>query len=98
MSKSLFKNLVEAFCNINNNNQFFLTSCSKQQFNKSSEFATWKSIGQGAGGILVDFVCHPTNPNIVWVVSDLTGIFKSIDGGVRIISTTKYVILPLIPN
>ncbi len=42
----------------------------------------WETIGQGGGGNIVDVVTHPTDPNIVWVVTDLTGIFKSIDGGI----------------
>ena len=43
---------------------------------------TWQAIGQGGGGALVDVITHPTNPDIVWVETDLTGIFKSTDGGV----------------
>ena len=43
--------------------------------------ADWKVVGQGGGGDLVDVVCHPTDSNIVWIVTDLTGIFKSNDGG-----------------
>lgn len=42
----------------------------------------WETIGQGGGGNIVDVVCHPEDPNIVWVVTDLTGIFRSTDGGV----------------
>ena len=42
----------------------------------------WRAVGQGGGGVIVDVICHPTDPNIVWVETDLTGIFKSIDGGV----------------
>jgi photosystem II stability/assembly factor-like uncharacterized protein len=43
--------------------------------------ANWTVIGQGGGGVLVDVVSHPTDSNIVWVLTDLTGIFKSTDGG-----------------
>ncbi len=42
----------------------------------------WTVVGQGGGGVMVDVICHPTDTNIVWVVTDLTGIFKSTDGGV----------------
>ena len=41
----------------------------------------WETLGQGGGGNIVDVVCHPTDPSIVWVVTDLTGIFRSTDGG-----------------
>ncbi len=41
----------------------------------------WVILGQGGGGALVEAVTHPTDSNIVWVVTDLTGIFKSTDGG-----------------
>ncbi|MCF6269799.1 MAG: hypothetical protein L3J41_08820 [Melioribacteraceae bacterium] len=44
--------------------------------------ADWSVVGQGGGGVLVDVICHPTDSNVVWVVTDLTGIFKSTDGGV----------------
>jgi len=43
---------------------------------------TWQAVGQGGGGALVDVITHPSNPDIVWVETDLTGIFKSTDGGV----------------
>jgi photosystem II stability/assembly factor-like uncharacterized protein len=46
------------------------------------EEAQWLAVGQGGGGALVDVVTHPTDSNIVWVVTDLTGIFKSTDSGV----------------
>lgn len=42
----------------------------------------WVALGQGGGGALVDLVPHPSDSNIVWVVTDLTGIFKSTDGGI----------------
>ncbi len=44
-------------------------------------YSDWTTIGQGGGGNIVDVVCHPTDPNIVWVVTDLTGLFRSLDGG-----------------
>jgi photosystem II stability/assembly factor-like uncharacterized protein len=47
----------------------------------SSADTDWKIIGQGGGGNIVDVVCHPTDPDVLWVVTDLTGIFKSTDGG-----------------
>lgn len=46
-----------------------------------SGYTDWRRIGPGGGGVIVDVICHPTNPNIVWVETDLTGIFKSTDGG-----------------
>lgn len=42
----------------------------------------WEVVGQGGGGVIIDVVTHPTDPNIVWTVTDLTGIFRSKDGGV----------------
>ena len=45
-------------------------------------YKDWGAVGQGGGGNIVDVICHPTDPNIVWVVTDLTGIFRSMDGGV----------------
>ncbi len=50
--------------------------------NNQNSKPNWKTIGQGGGGNIVDVVCHPTDSNIVWVVTDLTGIFKSKDGGI----------------
>ncbi|MCF6269880.1 MAG: hypothetical protein L3J41_09225 [Melioribacteraceae bacterium] len=41
----------------------------------------WEVIGVGGGGTITDVVTHPTDPNIVWVETDLTGIFRSTDGG-----------------
>jgi len=43
--------------------------------------ANWKVVGQGGGGVIVDVVVHPSDPDIVWIETDLTGIFKSRDGG-----------------
>lgn len=43
--------------------------------------SNWVRVGQGGGGNIVDVVCHPTNPDILWIVTDLTGIFRSVDGG-----------------
>jgi photosystem II stability/assembly factor-like uncharacterized protein len=48
---------------------------------KSDFQSEWISVGQGGGGNIVDVVCHPTNPKILWIVTDLTGIFRSVDGG-----------------
>ncbi|MGH8478341.1 MAG: LamG-like jellyroll fold domain-containing protein [Gammaproteobacteria bacterium] len=42
----------------------------------------WKSMDPGGGGGIVDLLVHPSDPSIVWAVSDLSGIFKSTDGGV----------------
>lgn len=42
----------------------------------------WRAVGHGGGGNIVDVVTHPTDPEIVWAVTDLTGLFKSGDGGV----------------
>ena len=58
-------------------------SCSseKEVKNASKIEAKWQPVGQGGGGAIVDVVTHPTDSNIVWVLTDLTGIFKSTDGG-----------------
>jgi photosystem II stability/assembly factor-like uncharacterized protein len=45
-------------------------------------YTDWTVFGFGGGGSMSDILCHPTNPNIVWVLTDLTGIFRSTDGGV----------------
>ncbi|MGQ0591844.1 MAG: NEW3 domain-containing protein, partial [Gammaproteobacteria bacterium] len=42
----------------------------------------WKGMDPGGGGGVVDVLVHPSDPSIVWAVSDLSGIFKSADGGV----------------
>ena len=44
-------------------------------------YTDWQRVGPGGGGNIVDVICHPTDPDIVWVETDLTGIFKSTDGG-----------------
>jgi photosystem II stability/assembly factor-like uncharacterized protein len=44
-------------------------------------YSDWVTVGQGGGGAIVDVVCHPADSNIVWVLTDLTGIFKSSDDG-----------------
>jgi photosystem II stability/assembly factor-like uncharacterized protein len=64
---------------------FIIKSNSGEKTEKINEplEAKWEVIGQGGGGALVEVVCHPVNPDIVWVVTDLTGIFKSTDGGVN---------------
>ena len=49
---------------------------------QSIEAPHWKRLGPGGGGVIVDVISHPTDSNIVWVETDLTGIFKSEDGGV----------------
>ncbi len=46
-----------------------------------SGYTDWNRLGPGGGGFIIDVISHPTNPNIVWVETDLTGIFKSTDGG-----------------
>ncbi len=46
-----------------------------------SSLPRWQVVGQGGGGVITDVVVHPANPDIVWVETDLTGIFKSTDGG-----------------
>jgi photosystem II stability/assembly factor-like uncharacterized protein len=59
-------------------------SCSSETGieNDANIEAKWQALGQGGGGALVDVVSHPIDSNIVWVLTDLTGIFKSTDGGV----------------
>lgn len=44
-------------------------------------FSEWEPVGHGSGGNICDVVTHPTNPDVVWVVTDLTGLFRSMDGG-----------------
>lgn len=42
----------------------------------------WSPFDPGGGGGVTDVVVHPSNPDIVWAVCDLSGIFKSVNGGV----------------
>ncbi len=42
----------------------------------------WEVVGQGGGGNIVDVITHPYDENVVWIVTDLTGIFRSKDGGI----------------
>jgi photosystem II stability/assembly factor-like uncharacterized protein len=44
-------------------------------------YPEWRRLGPGGGGVIMDVVPHPTDPSIVWVQTDLTGIFRSRDGG-----------------
>ncbi len=59
--------------------------------NPKSFDTNWVTLGQGGGGAMVEIVCHPTDSNIVWVVTDLTGIFKSVDGGITFTRKTGQV-------
>lgn len=43
----------------------------------------WSLVTAGGGGGTVDVLIHPTDRFICWAVTDLSGIFKSLDGGVN---------------
>lgn len=42
----------------------------------------WHPFGPGGGGWIEDVVAHPTNPQEVWAMTDLSGLFRSQDAGV----------------
>ncbi len=42
---------------------------------------TWENVGPGGGGAMTQIAIDPQNENIVYVGTDLAGIFKSTDGG-----------------
>ncbi|QDS91801.1 Xyloglucanase precursor [Roseimaritima multifibrata] len=42
----------------------------------------WQPFGPGGGGWIEDVVSHPTNPQEVWAMTDLSGLFRSQDAGV----------------
>ncbi|MBX7106823.1 MAG: hypothetical protein K1X57_22295 [Gemmataceae bacterium] len=42
----------------------------------------WHLFGPGGGGWIEDVVAHPTNPQEVWAMTDLSGLFRSRDAGV----------------
>jgi hypothetical protein len=48
-------------------------SCSgEKEIKKTSKIEPrWQAIGQGGGGALVDVVAHPSDSNIVWILTDL---------------------------
>ncbi|MDI1311836.1 hypothetical protein [Prosthecobacter sp.] len=54
---------------------FLLTSLLK------AENSTWHPFGPGGGGWIEDVVAHPTNPQEVWAMTDLSGLFRSQDAG-----------------
>jgi len=41
----------------------------------------WEGFGPGGGGWIEDVLSHPTNPQEAWCVTDLTGPFQTLDGG-----------------
>lgn len=41
----------------------------------------WQPFGPGGGGWIEDVVAHPTNPQEVWAMTDLSGLFRSQDAG-----------------
>ncbi|HED11063.1 MAG TPA: hypothetical protein ENJ10_10275, partial [Caldithrix abyssi] len=59
----------------------FFTGAGMISAGELSSSPQWQVVGQGGGGVVSDVVVHPTDPDIVWVETDLTGIFKSTDGG-----------------
>ncbi len=59
----------------------FFTGAGMISAGEFSSSPQWQVVGQGGGGVVSDVVVHPTDPDIVWVETDLTGIFKSTDGG-----------------
>ena len=47
----------------------------------AAETFTWHPFGPGGGGWIEDVVAHPTNPQEVWAMTDLSGLFRSQDAG-----------------
>jgi hypothetical protein len=41
----------------------------------------WTSSEFGGGGYVTGILQHPENPNIIYIRTDVAGIFKSVDGG-----------------
>lgn len=41
----------------------------------------WEPVGPSGGGWIEDVVAHPTRPEEVWCMTDLTGLFRSRDRG-----------------
>jgi len=41
----------------------------------------WEGFGPSGGGWIEDVVAHPTNPNEAWCLTDLSGLFRTRDGG-----------------
>jgi len=46
-----------------------------------AETSTWQPFGPGGGGWIEDVVAHPTDPQEVWAMTDLSGLFRSQDAG-----------------
>lgn len=44
-------------------------------------YADWKQLDPGGGGWCMGIYTHPTDSNIVWMNTDISGLFKSTDGG-----------------
>ncbi len=44
--------------------------------------SVWAPFGPGGGGWIEDVVAHPTNPQEVWAMTDLSGLFRSQDAGI----------------
>ncbi|OHX63900.1 beta propeller repeat protein [Flammeovirga pacifica] len=47
----------------------------------TSSFGQWKSINPGAGGQVQDVVCDPSQENVLYLASDMEGVYKSTDNG-----------------
>ncbi len=45
--------------------------------------ASWQEAGYGGGGRFTSIAVHPQNPRIVYAASDVAGIYRSRDGGLR---------------
>ncbi len=41
----------------------------------------WEGFGPGGGGWIEGVLTHPTNPLEAWCVTDITGLFQTLDGG-----------------
>ncbi len=49
--------------------------------NQACAYTDWKSISPGGGGWCMGVFPHPTEPKTVWLTTDISGLFKSTDGG-----------------
>ncbi|HEX7572089.1 MAG TPA: hypothetical protein VF514_03280, partial [Bacteroidota bacterium] len=43
----------------------------------------WTSSGYGGGGYVTGIIQHPANPDILYIRTDVAGVFMSVDGGKR---------------
>ncbi len=77
MSTSVFVGLVVSSYDNTHSNTGTFTNVTVT----GSTPAGWTPFGPGGGVGVVEVIAHPSNPDIVYAVTDLTGVFKSTDGG-----------------